>query len=229
MNVQEICGKIDHTILQPECTWEEVRKVCEEAVKYKTATACIPPSYVRTAAKWRNQEENDLRICTVVGFPNGYQTTSVKCFEAEQVLRDGADEIDMVIHIGWVKEKKYAELLDEIHKIRSICGEKVLKVIIETCLLNEYEKIKMCDIVSESGADFIKTSTGFSKEGATPEDVSLLRKYVSPYVQVKAAGGIRSIADAVWMLGAGADPVGNQFFNKSDCREGIIIRKGGGV
>ena len=207
MNVQEICGKSDHTILQPECTWEEVRKVCEEAVKYKTATACIPPSYVRTAAKWRNQEENDLRICTVVGFPNGYQTTSVKCFEAEQVLRDGADEIDMVIHIGWVKEKKYAELLDEIHKIRSICGEKVLKVIIETCLLNEYEKIKMCDIVSESGADFIKTSTGTSK-GCWRYSFDRRRS-----VDVRS----------------GSRPVGNQFFNKSDCREGIIIRKGGGV
>lgn len=215
MNVQEICGKIDHTILQSECTWEEVKKVCEEAVKYRTATACIPPSFVKSAAKWRSQEENDLRICTVVGFPNGYQTTSVKCFETEQVLRDGADEVDMVIHIGWVKEKKYAELLEEIRNIRSICGEKVLKVIIETCLLNEYEKIKMCDIVSESGADFIKTSTGFSKEGATPEDVSLLRKYVSPYVQVKAAGGIRSIADAVWMLGAGADRLGTSSLIKA--------------
>ena len=208
MNVQEIYGKIDHTILKPDCTWEEVKKVCEEAVKYRTASACIPPSFVKDAAQWRAQEENDLRICTVIGFPNGYQTTSVKCFETEQMLREGADEVDMVIRIGWVKEKKYPQILDEIRKIRSICGEKILKVIIETCLLNEYEKIKMCDVVSESGADFIKTSTGFSREGATPEDVSLLRKYVSPYVQVKASGGIRTIADAVWMLGARADRLG---------------------
>lgn len=209
MNVQEICSKIDHTILQPQCTWEDVKRVCEEAVKYNAASACIPPYYVREAALWRENEGNDLKICTVIGFPNGYHATAVKCFETEQVLKEGADEVDMVIHIGWVKEKKYDMLLDEIRRIRALCHDKVLKVIIETCLLSEYEKLKMCDIVSESGADFIKTSTGFSKEGATPEDVALLKQNVSPFVQVKAAGGIRSIADAVWMLGAGADRLGS--------------------
>ena len=209
MNMQDICGKIDHTILQPQCTWDEVKKVCEEAVKYKAASACIPPSFVKEAALWRGAEGNDLKICTVVGFPTGYHSTEVKCFETDQVLKAGADEVDMVIRVGWVKEGKYDKVLDEIKRLRDLCHDQVLKVIIETCLLSEYEKLKMCDIVSEARADFIKTSTGFSKGGATPEDVALLRKNVSPFVQVKAAGGIRSIADAVWMLGAGADRLGS--------------------
>ena len=224
MNVQEICGKIDHTILQPECTWEEVKKVCEEAVKYRTATACIPPSFVKSAAKWRSQEENDLRICTVVGFPNGYQTTSVKCFETEQVLRDGADEVDMVIHIGWVKEKKYTELLEEIRNIRSICGEKVLKVIIETCLLNEYEKIKMCDIVSESGADFIKTSTGFSKRGGDTGRCIVTPKICESVCTGKSCRRYSLDCRCGLDVRSGSRSVGNQFFNQSDCGEGIIIR-----
>lgn len=215
MNIQEICAKTDHTILSPQCTWEEVQRICEESVKYKTASACIPPAYVKQAAQWRANQAGDFKICTVIGFPNGYQTTSSKCYEAEQALKEGADEIDMVIRLGWVKEKRFDLVQEEISRIRNLCSRKILKVIIETCLLSEYEKIRMCDVVSEAGADFIKTSTGFAGEGAVPEDVAMLKRHVAPFVQVKASGGIRTIADAVWMLGAGADRLGSSSLIKS--------------
>ena len=212
MDNKEILKHVDHTLLAQGATWDEIRKICDDAIEYGTASVCIPPSYVKQAKEYVGDK---MAVCTVIGFPNGYSTTKTKEFETKDALANGADEIDMVINIGWVKDKKYDLVEDEIRTLKAACKDKILKVIIETCLLNEYEKIKMCDIVSESGADFIKTSTGFSKEGATPEDVSLLRKYVSPYVQVKAAGGIRSIADAVWMLGAGADRLGTSSLIKA--------------
>ena len=208
MELKEICARIDHTILKPACTGEDVKKLCQEAIRYQTASVCIPSGYVREADSWRRQEGNSLRICTVVGFPNGYVPSRVKCYETEQAVQDGADEIDMVIRIGWVKERKYDQILQEIRAVRQCCPEQVLKVIIETCLLEQDEKIHLCAIVSDSGADFIKTSTGFSTGGATVEDVALLRRCVRPEVGVKAAGGIRSRQDAVRMLEAGADRLG---------------------
>lgn len=205
MDIKDILSKVDHTLLNPKATWEEIKNICDDGMKYGTASVCIPPSFVKRAKEYVGE---NLKICTVIGFPNGYNTTDVKVFETENALKNGADEIDMVINLGDLMDKKYDNILPEITKIKSVCGAKVLKVIIETCLLNEEQKIKMCEIVTKSGADFIKTSTGFSTVGATFEDIELFAKYVGKNVKIKAAGGISSIADAEKFISLGADRLG---------------------
>lgn len=205
MDIKDILSKVDHTILNPKATWEEIKNICDDGMKYCTASVCIPPSFVKRAKEYVGE---NLKICTVIGFPNGYNTTDVKIFETENALKNGADEIDMVINLGDLMDKKYDDVLSEITKIKAVCGTKVLKVIIETCLLNEEQKIKMCEIVTKSGADFIKTSTGFSTGGATFEDIELFAKYVGKNVKIKAAGGISSIADAEKFISLGADRLG---------------------
>ncbi len=205
MDIKEILSKVDHTLLSQSATWEEIKTICDDGVKYATASVCIPASYVKSAKEYVG---DNLKICTVIGFPNGYSTTAVKCFETEDAVANGADEIDMVINIGWLKDKRYGDVLDEIKAVKASCHGKLLKVIIETCLLTDEEKIKMCEIVSESGAEYIKTSTGFSKGGATREDVALFAKHVAPHVKIKAAGGISSIADAEDFIALGASRLG---------------------
>lgn len=205
MDQSELLGKVDHTFLSPQATWEDIRRICDEGIKYHTATVCIPPCFVKKAKEYTGEK---LKICTVIGFPNGYQTTNVKQYETKDALANGADEIDMVIRIGWVKEKAYSCLLKEIQTIRQACEEKPLKVIIETCLLSEDEKIRLCEIVTESGADYIKTSTGFSKGGATFKDIALMKKHVGKGVKIKAAGGISSLKDAQEFIRLGADRLG---------------------
>ncbi len=205
MNREEILSMVDHTLLSTTATQEEILQICDDGMKYHTASVCIPPVYVKCAASYVNGK---LPICTVIGFPNGYSTTEVKYFEARKAVEDGADEIDMVIQLGWLRDRKYAELTEEIRRVKEACAGKILKVIIETCVLTEEEKIKMCEIVSAGGADFIKTSTGFSKGGATVEDVALFQKYVDKNVSIKAAGGISSFADAEAMIAAGAKRLG---------------------
>ncbi len=196
---------MDHTLLTQTATWEEIRRILDEGIKYNTASACIPAAYVRQAADY---VEGKLPICTVIGFPNGYSTTAVKVFETKDALANGAEEIDMVINIGWLKDKKYQELEEEIRQIHEACGGKILKVIIETCLLTEEEKIKMCEIVTKAGAEYIKTSTGFSAAGATFADVELMRKHIGKEIKVKAAGGIASLQDAEEFIRLGADRLG---------------------
>ena len=205
MDIKDILSKVDHTLLNPKATWEEIKNICDDGMKYCTASVCIPPSFVKRAKEYVGE---NLKICTVIGFPNGYNTTDVKIFETENALKNGADEIDMVINLGDLMDKKYDDVLSEITKIKAVCGTKVLKVIIETCLLNEEQKIKMCEIVTKSGADFIRTSTGFSTGGATFEDIELFAKYVGKNVKIKAAGGISSIADAEKFISLGADRLG---------------------
>jgi deoxyribose-phosphate aldolase len=205
MDIKDILSKVDHTLLNPKATWEEIKNICDDGMKYCTASVCIPPSFVKRAKEYVGE---NLKICTVIGFPNGYNTTDVKIFETENALKNGADEIDMVINLGDLMDKKYDDILSEITKIKAVCGTKVLKVIIEICLLNEEQKIKMCEIVTKSGADFIKTSTGFSTGGATFEDIELFAKYVGKNVKIKAAGGISSIADAEKFISLGADRLG---------------------
>lgn len=205
MDIKDILSKVDHTLLNPKATWEEIKNICDDGMKYCTASVCIPPSFVKRAKEYVGE---NLKICTVIGFPNGYNTTDVKIFETENALKNGADEIDMVINLGDLMDKKYDDILSEITKIKAVCGTKVLKVIIETCLLNEEQKIKMCEIVTKSGADFIKTSTGFSTGGATFENIELFAKYVGKNVKIKAAGGISSIADAEKFISLGADRLG---------------------
>lgn len=205
MNIDKILSMVDHTLLNPAATWEEIRDICDDGIKYKTASVCIPPSYVRSAKEY---VADKLRICTVIGFPNGYCNTATKCFETLSAVSDGADEIDMVINIGWLKDKKYDNLLEEIKSVKRSCGNKILKVIIETCLLTDEEKIKMCEIVSASGAEYIKTSTGFSVSGATKEDVALLKKHSAPHLKVKAAGGIKTLKDAEDFINLGASRLG---------------------
>ena len=205
MDIKDILSKVDHTLLNPKATWEEIKNICDDGMKYGTASVCIPPSFVKRAKEYVGE---NLKICKVIGFPNGYNTTDVKVFETENALKNGADEIDMVINLGDLMDKKYDNILSEITKIKAVCGAKVLKVIIETCLLNEEQKIKMCEIVTKSGADFIKTSTGFSTGGATFEDIELFAKYVGKNVKIKAAGGISSIADAEKFISLGADRLG---------------------
>ena len=205
MDVKKILSKCDHTLLLQTSTWEEIKKICDDGIKYATASVCIPPCYVKQAKEYVGEK---LKVCTVIGFPNGYNTTDVKIFETQQALKDGADEIDMVINIGWLKAKCDGQVRDEIEKIKSVCGDKILKVIIETCLLTEEEKIRMCKIVTQAGADYIKTSTGFSKSGATLEDVKLMRENVGAEVKVKAAGGISGLDDAQSFLEQGADRLG---------------------
>ena len=205
MSFSEILSKVDHTLLSPSATWEDIRLLCDDGMKYQTASVCIPACYVKSAKEY---VKDRLAICTVIGFPTGYSTTETKVFETKQAVCDGADEIDMVINVGWLKAGHYEDVLQEIRQIRLACEGKILKVIIETCLLSDAEKIKMCEIVSASGADYIKTSTGFSKHGATREDVELFAKHVEAHVKIKAAGGIRSIEDAKDFISLGADRLG---------------------
>lgn len=205
---ETILKAVDHTLLKQEATWEQIRDLCDEAAAHGTASVCIPPSYVGQAAAYL---AGRLPICTVIGFPNGYSTTAVKVFETKDALANGADEIDMVINIGWLKDRRYDDILNEIRLVKAACGEKILKVIIETCLLTEEEKIKMCEIVSASGADFIKTSTGFSKGGATLADIQLF----APHVRIKAAGGVRTPEDAEAFLAEGASRLGTSSLIKN--------------
>lgn len=205
MDQQKILAACDHTLLLQDATWDEIKVICDDAKKYKTASVCIPPCYVKRAAEYLNGE---IAVCTVIGFPNGNMTTATKIFETKDALSNGADEIDMVINIGMLKAKEYDYVLSEIKEIKEACGDRILKVIIETCLLTEEEKIKMCEIVTESGADYIKTSTGFSTAGATFEDIELFKKYVGSNVKIKAAGGISSMEDAEHFMELGADRLG---------------------
>ena len=205
MDIKKILSMVDHTYLKQDATWDEIKKTCDEGIKYKTASVCIPPSFVRLAREYVGTE---LRICTVTGFPNGYSTTRTKCFESQEAVQNGADEIDTVINIGDLKSRNYGKVLSDLRDIKSSCQGKLLKVIIETCLLTDEEKKKMCELVSESGADFIKTSTGFSTGGATREDIILFSKYVAPHVKIKAAGGISSIKDAEDFISFGASRLG---------------------
>ena len=200
-----IIEKVDHTLLAQESTWEDIKSICDDGMKYNTASVCIPPSFVERAKEYVGEK---LAICTVIGFPNGYQTTKVKVCETADAIECGADEIDMVINIGMLKEQRYEEVLQEIKAVKGACNGKILKVIIETCLLTEEEKIKMCEIVSQSGADYIKTSTGFSTGGATKEDVALMAKHVAPHVKIKAAGGIKTMQDAEEFISLGASRLG---------------------
>ena len=205
MKIEEILAKCDHTLLAQGATWAEIKAVCDDGIKYKTASVCIPASHVKQAKEYVGDK---LSICTVIGFPNGYSTTAVKVFECKDALANGADEIDTVINVGHLKDGKYGDILCELKALKAACGEKILKVIIETCLLTDDEKIKMCEIVTASGADFIKTSTGFSTGGATKEDVSLFAKHIGDGVQIKAAGGISSLADAEDFIRLGATRLG---------------------
>lgn len=205
MNEKEILKRCDHTLLATTATWDEIKQIVDDGIAYECASVCIPSSYVKQAAEYANGK---VPVCTVIGFPNGYDTTKVKVEAAKDAAENGASEVDMVINLGWVKDGKYDLLLDEIRQIREAIPDKVLKVIVETCDLTEDEKIKMCEIVNESGADFIKTSTGFSKYGATFDDVALLRKYSAPHVKVKASGGISSMEDAAKYIELGADRLG---------------------
>lgn len=205
MDAKDMLKHVDHTQLSQTAAWEDIRTLCDEAVKYGTASVCIPPSYVKQAKEYVGDK---MAVCTVVGFPNGYNTTSVKEFETRKALEDGADEIDMVINLGWVKDGRYDLVEQEIGVLKAACGDKVLKVIIETCLLTDEEKIRMCQAVTSAGADYIKTSTGFSKAGATFADISLFAEHVGSGVRMKAAGGISSLSDAERFLGLGAERLG---------------------
>ncbi len=205
MDVKEMVKHVDHTLLLQPSTWEEMKQICDDALAYGTASVCIPPSYVKQAADYL---QGKIPVCTVIGFPNGYMTTAVKEFETKDAIANGAEEIDMVINIGWLRDKKYDLLEEEIRILKAACGDKILKVIIETCLLTEEEKIKMCGIVTKAGADYIKTSTGFSTAGATFDDVKLFAEHVGPNVKIKAAGGISSLEDAEKFLALGADRLG---------------------
>ena len=204
--IKDILSKVDHTLLSQGATWEEIKALCDDAVKYGTASVCIPPSFVKRCAEYL--KDKGVLVCTVIGFPNGYATTEAKVFETEDAIKNGADEIDMVINIGDVKMGGYDKVLDEIKRIKAACGQKTLKVIIETCLLTDEEKIEMCRVVSKSGADFIKTSTGFSTAGATFDDIKLFAENVEKHVKIKAAGGISSIEDAEKFISLGADRLG---------------------
>ena len=205
MELKDILSKCDHTLLGVNATWAEIKAICDDGMKFKTASVCIPASFVKQAKEYVGEK---LAICTVIGFPNGYSTTKVKCLEALDAVENGADEVDMVINIGWAKDGKWAEITEEIAAIKSHCQGKILKVIIETCLLTDEEKIQLCKCVSDSGADYIKTSTGFSKAGATFADVELFAKHVAPHVKIKAAGSISSIEDAEKFIALGADRLG---------------------
>ena len=205
MDISKILSHCDHTLLAVDATWEQIKQVCDDGIHFSTASVCIPASYV---AKAKEYVGDKLPICTVIGFPNGYSTTAVKAFEAADAVKNGADEIDMVINVGWVKDGKYGDVLNEIKAVKEACGGKILKVIIETCLLTDDEKKEMCRVVTESGADFIKTSTGFSKGGATREDIALFAENIGPNVRMKAAGGIRSFEDAEDFLALGCDRLG---------------------
>ena len=205
MERNEILSKVDHTLLAQTATWAEIKAICDDGMKYHTASVCIPASYVKQAKDYVGDK---LPICTVIGFPNGYDTTKAKCLEALDAVQNGADEVDMVINIGWVKDQRWDDLLEEIKAVKAACRDKILKVIIETCYLTDEEKIALCKCVSDAKADYIKTSTGFGTGGATLEDVKLLKANVAPYVKVKAAGGMKTKADLFAFLEAGADRLG---------------------
>lgn len=205
MEVKEILKHVDHTLLTQTATWEEIKQICDDAIAYGTASVCIPPSYVKQAAEY---VQGKMAVCTVIGFPNGYMTTATKEFETRDAIANGAEEIDMVINIGWLKDKKYDLIEEEIRTLKATCGDKILKVIIETCLLTEEEKVEMCKIVTKAGADYIKTSTGFSTSGATFADIELFAKNIGPEVKMKAAGGISSMDDAKKFVSLGADRLG---------------------
>ena len=205
MNIEEILSKCDHTLLAQTATWEQIKAICDDGMKYHTASVCIPASYVKQAKEYVGDK---LAICTVIGFPNGYDTTAAKCFMASDAVENGADEVDMVVNLGWVKDGLYDRVRDEIAAIKKACHGKLLKVIIETCLLTDDEKIAMCKAVSDSGAEYIKTSTGFSTAGATFHDVELFAKHVAPHVKIKAAGGISSLEDAEKFISLGASRLG---------------------
>ena len=205
MDIKEILKHVDHTLLLQGSTWEEIKQICDDAMKYGTASVCIAPSYVKQAAEYMGDK---MAVCTVIGFPNGYMTTAAKAFETKDALENGASEIDMVINIGWLKDQKYDLIENEIRSLKEICGDKILKVIIETCFLTEEEKIKMCEIVTKAGADYIKTSTGFGGAGATFEDIKLFSEHIGANVKMKAAGGISSIEDAEKFLELGAERLG---------------------
>lgn len=206
MEIKEILEKCDHTLLRQDCTQAEIRELCDQAIKYNCASVCIPPAHIAGARRYVGAK---LRLCTVIGFPNGYSTPEVKAFEAEDAIKNGADEVDMVINLCMVKDGCWDEVAEDIAAVRKASAGKIMKVIIETCLLTESEKIKLCEIVSASGADYIKTSTGFSTGGATTADVALLRAHCDPRVKVKAAGGISTLADAEALLQCGADRLGS--------------------
>lgn len=205
MEIKEILSKCDHTLLAQTATWEEIKAICDDGIKYQTASVCIPPCYVKKASEYA---KGRVKICTVIGFPNGYNTTAVKEFETKDAIQNGADEIDMVINIGELKAGNYDYVENEIRTLKNACGKKILKVIIETCLLTDEEKVKMCELVTKAGADFIKTSTGFSKAGATFADIELFAKHVGKNVRMKAAGGISSIEDAERFVELGASRLG---------------------
>ncbi len=205
MNQEMILSMVDHTLLKQDATWEQIKEICDDGIAFNTASVCIPPSFVKQAAEY---VKGQIPICTVIGFPNGYNTTAVKCAETKDAVENGASEIDMVINIGWVKEKRWDDLLDEINAVKTACNGKLLKVIVETCMLTDEEKIKMSEIVSKSNAEFIKTSTGFAEYGATFEDVKLLADNVRGGTLVKAAGGISSLDDAEKFIELGADRLG---------------------
>lgn len=205
MDINDILSKVDHTLLAPEATWQQIKEICDDGIRYATASVCIPPSFVKQAKEYVGER---IKICTVIGFPNGYNTTAVKFYETEDAVRNGADEIDMVINIGWLKEKNYEAILKEIQAIKIACADKILKVIIETCKLTREEKVKMCQIVSAAGADFIKTSTGFGGAGATKEDIEIFAEFVAPDVLIKAAGGISTAEDAEAFVKLGAHRLG---------------------
>jgi len=205
MDIKAILRTVDHTYLSQTAVWENIKTLCDEGIKYSVASVCIPPSFVQKAYEYL---ENSLPLCTVIGFPNGYSTSRTKCYEAQDAVKNGASEIDMVIDIGFVKSGSFDKVLDEIKSVRAVCRDKILKVIIETCLLRGAEKITLCEVVSCSGADFIKTSTGFAGGGATREDVALLRRYAAPHVGIKASGGIRTLYDAEDFIKLGASRLG---------------------
>ena len=205
MELKDILSKCDHTLLAQTATWDEIRALCDDGMKYGCASVCIPAGYVAQAAEY---VAGKLTICTVIGFPNGYSTTKTKCFEASDAVDNGAEEIDMVINVGWVKDAKWDQILEEIKAVKAACRGKLLKVIIETCFLTDAEKIRLCGIVTASGADFIKTSTGFGGGGATREDVALFKAHVGPGVKIKAAGGIAGLKDAEDFINLGADRLG---------------------
>ena len=203
--LQAILSKVDHTLLSQGATWEEIRAICDDGIRYGCASVCIPASYVKQAADY---VDGKIPVCTVIGFPNGYDTTAAKCFEATDAVANGASEVDMVINVGWVKDRRYDDVLAEIKAVKAACDGRLLKVIIETCLLTDEEKIEMCRVVSQSGADYIKTSTGFGGGGATREDVALFRDHVAPHVKIKASGGIANLQDAEDFINLGAQRLG---------------------
>ncbi|WP_035765883.1 deoxyribose-phosphate aldolase [Butyrivibrio sp. NC2002] len=219
MDIKEILNHCDHTLLKQEATWDQIKEIADDGMKYNTASICIPPCYIKRAKEYVGDK---LQLCTVIGFPNGNMTTATKVFETKDALANGADEIDMVINIGELRAKNYDYVLNEIKEIKAACGNKILKVIIETCLLTDEEKIKMCELVTEAGADYIKTSTGFSTAGATFADIELFSKHIGPNVKMKAAGGIGSIADAEKFMSLGADRLGTSRIVKIVKEENLL-------